>query len=225
METDVCSRLTVVPLTPERLDDFLAFFETALPEEEWGYRCYCAAFCGKDNCSEEGMEKPEVRREAAIRYIREGTLCGYLAYEGDTVVGWCSANDRNASRKCFGVRWILGGELSETEEKAMSVFCFEVAPAFRGRHVATALLEHLIEDARASGCKFVEGYPLRESPEAVTENYSGHIALYEKHGFRPIGETPNGHTVMRKMLLDKADAGREIDRATKSRGKADRYDD
>ena len=29
----------------------------------------------------------------------------------------------------------------------------------------------------------------------------------------------------RKMLLDKADAGREIDRATKSRGKADRYDD
>jgi ribosomal protein S18 acetylase RimI-like enzyme len=146
------------------------------------------------------MEKPEVRREAAIRYIREGAMRGYLAYEGDTVVGWCSANDRNASRKCFGVRWIIGGELPETEEKAMSVFCFEVAPAKRGRHVAATLLSRVIEDAGVSGCEFVEAYPLKESPQAVTENYGGHIALYEKYGFRPIGETQNGHMIMRKML-------------------------
>ena len=200
METAACSRLVVEPLSPERMEDFLAFFDSALPEEEWGHRCYCAAFCGKDNCSEENMEKPEVRREAAVRYIREGTLRGYLAYVGGSVVGWCGANDRNASRKCFGVRWILGTELPETEEKAVSVFCFEVIPAQRGRHVATALLTRLIEDARIDGCAFVEAYPLKESPEAVTENYGGHLAFYEKHGFRPTGETQTGRVIMRKRL-------------------------
>ena len=194
------NKVTIVPLTPERLEDYLAFFETALPEEEWGHRCYCSAFCGKDNCSEEGMEDPAVRRDAAIRYIREGTMRGYLAYADGSVVGWCSANDRNASRRCFGVRWIIGTELPETKEKAVSVFCFEVAPAHRGRHVATALLARVIEDARIAGCVFVEAYPLGESPEAVKENYGGHIALYEKHGFRPTGETPNGRTIMRKRL-------------------------
>ena len=199
METAAYVPLTVEPLSAERLEDFLAFFDSALPEEEWGHRCYCAAFCGKDNCSEEGMENPEVRREAAIRYIREGAMRGYLAYADGSVVGWCSANDRNASRKCFGVRLIIGTELPETEERALSVFCFEVAPAYRGRHVATALLEHLIEDARASGCAFVEAYPLKEGGDAL-ENFSGHIAFYEKHGFQPVGETPNGRLIVRKRL-------------------------
>ena len=82
----------------------------------------------------------------------------------------------------------------------MSVFCFEVAPAHRGRHVATALLARLIEDARTGGCAFVEAYPLKESPKSVTENYSGHIAFYEKHGFLPSGETANGRMIMRKRL-------------------------
>ena len=96
MESAVLSRLTVEPLSRERLEDFLAFFETALPEEEWGHRCYCSAFCGKDNCSEEGMENPAVRREAAIRYIREGAMRGYLAYADGSVVGWCKRQERLA---------------------------------------------------------------------------------------------------------------------------------
>ena len=57
----------ILPLTPDRLEDFLAFFERAIPETEWGHRCYCAAFCAKDNTDERGMEKAEVRREAAVR--------------------------------------------------------------------------------------------------------------------------------------------------------------
>ncbi len=199
MEKAAGLRLTVVPLSPEHLEDFLIFFDSALPEEEWGYRCYCAAFCGKDNCSEEGMEKPEVRREAAIRYIREGTMRGYLAYADGSVVGWCGANDRNASRRCFGVRWIIGTELPETEERAVSVFCFEVAPARRRRHVAAALLQRVVDDARISGCAFVEAYPLKEGGDAL-ENYGGHIAFYEKHGFRPVGETQSGRLIVRKRL-------------------------
>ena len=190
--------LEILPLTTDRLEDFLAFFERAIPETEWGHRCYCAAFCAKDNTDERGMEKAEVRREAAVRYVREGCLTGYLAYEDGEAVGWCSAGDRNACRPCFGVRWIIGGELPETEEKAVSVFCFEVRPEWRGRHVSTALLERVEADARASGCAFLEAYPLKDGGNAL-ENYSGHRSFYEKRGFEPFGETDK-RLIMRKPL-------------------------
>ena len=200
--TDV-KEITIVPLGPDRMDDYLGFFENGIPDTEWGHRCYCSAFCGKDNCSEEGMEKPEVRREAAVRYIREGLLRGYLAYADGQVVGWCGANDRNACRKCFGVKWIIGAELPETAEKAVSVFCFEIRPGWRGKHVATALLDRVIEVARAEGCAFVEAYPAKKA-EGETENYMGPAALYEKAGFEKTGEAGKCF-ILRKTTAPAAD--------------------
>ena len=195
MET---AEIDILPLTPDRLENFLAFFERGIPESEWGHRCYCTAFCAKDNAKARGMERAEVRREAAVRYVREGCLTGYLAYEDGDVSGWCNAGDRNACRRSFGVRWIIGGELPETEERAVSVFCFEVRPDRRGHHISTALLERVEADARASGCAFLEAYPLKESGN-VLENYSGHRSFYEKHGFESFGETDK-RLIMRKTL-------------------------
>ena len=143
-----------------------------------------------DNSAEEGMEKPEVRREASSRYIKKGKLRGYLACEGDRIVGWCNANDRGACRHCFGVKWIVGAELPETEERGLSVFCFEIAPRLRGKHIASALLERVLSDARKEGCDFVEAYPAKKA-EGETENYTGPLALYEKAGFRRTGEAEN----------------------------------
>ncbi len=190
--------LKILPLSPERLGDFTDFFETGIPETEWGHRCYCAAFCGKDNCSETGMEKPEARKEAAVRYIGDGTMRGYLAYSGDRVVGWCSANDRNASRKCFGARFILGSELPETKEQGLSVFCFEIAPEMRGKHVTSALLDRVLADAAEDGYSFVEAYPAKKA-EGETENYTGPLALYEKAGFTRTGETENCLILQKKI--------------------------
>ena len=190
-------------LTPDRLEDFLGFFETAIPESEWGHRCYCAAFCAEDNSGEFGMEKPEVRKAAAVRYIREGSLRGYLAYEGGRVIGWCGANDRNACRKCFGVRWIVGAELPETDERGLSVFCFEIAPDMRGRGVASLLLERVISDARKEGYAFVEAYPAKKA-EGEQENYAGPAALYGKAGFEKSEEAENCY-IFRKRTDFKAD--------------------
>ena len=197
------NKIVILPISPDRLDDFLAFFENSIPESEWGYRCYCAAFCGEENCSEEGMEKPEVRKAAAVRYIRGGTLRGYLAYADRQVIGWCSANDRNACRKCFGVKWIVGTQLAETEKKGKSVFCFEIAPEIRGRGVASMLLDRVISDAAKEGYAFVEAYPAKKADDE-TENYAGPAALYEKAGFSEVGETENC-TIMRKNLSPAAD--------------------
>ena len=190
--------IRIEPLNTELLDDYLAFFENGIPEGEWGHSCYCAAFCGKDNSNETGMERAEVRRDAAIRYIREGCLTGFLAYEGEETVGWCSVGDREACRSCFGVRWIIGGELPESEERAVSVFCFEIRPDKRRHHIASALLDRVTEDARKKECAFVEAYPMKEG-EDVLENYSGHLGFYEKRGFKPVAETEK-RLIVRKYL-------------------------
>lgn len=57
--------LEAVPLLPERIDDYLHFFETilSLDSGEWGHCCYCISYCGMDNCNAQGFEQANVRRQ------------------------------------------------------------------------------------------------------------------------------------------------------------------
>ena len=145
------------------------------------------------------MEHAAVRREGAIRYIRDGVLKGYLAYSNGQVVGWCNANDRNLSLNCYGMRChIFGCEMPKTAERIKSVFCFEIVPQMRGKHIATALLERVIEDARRDGYEYIEAYPVKGS-ESVQDNFYGYRAFYEKNGFEVFGEAEK-NLVMRKRL-------------------------
>lgn len=60
-----------------------------------------------------------------------------------------------------------------------SVVCFEIAPEYRGRGIATALLQRVCEDALEDGYEYVEAYPVpRETTEAL--DFTGPIRLYEK---------------------------------------------
>ena len=97
--------LEIVSLSMERIDDYLYFFETVLSSDsgEQGHRCYCVSYCGTDNCNAQGFEQVDIRRQGAIQCIQDGFLIGYLAYADGQVVGWCNANDRNASLNCYGL--------------------------------------------------------------------------------------------------------------------------
>ena len=198
MKSDV--NIEIVPLTPERTDDYLNFFENTFEGTgEWGHLCYCISWCSAPNFTEQGMEHAEVRREAAIRYIREGVLKGYLAYADGKVVAWCNANDRNMSLNCYGMRChIFGCEMPADEKRVKSVFCFEVVPNMRGKHIASALLERVIADAKNDEYEYIEAYPVKGTKD-VQENFYGHHEFYEKNGFEPFGETEN-NLVMRKKL-------------------------
>lgn len=193
-------KIEIVPLTPERTDDYLSFFENTFDGTgEWGHLCYCISWCSAPNFTEQGMEHAEVRREAAIRYIRDGVLKGYLACADGKVVAWCNANDRNLSLNCYGMRChIFGCEMPADEKRVKSVFCFEVVPHMRGKHIASALLERVIADAKSDGYEYVEAYPLKGT-NGVQENFYGHRAFYEKNGFEPFGETENNLVVRKKL--------------------------
>lgn len=193
--------LTIRKLTPELLEDYLRFFETDAhadnPDED---RCYCVCWCREDHTRPTDFSSPEKRRALAVDYINRGSIRGYLAYDGDRVVGWCNANDKQLCRlslSCLRCGDNLGE--AEPERRIQSVFCFTVSPDYRKMGVATALLTRVCEDAAAEDYELVEAYPPREFISVFTD-FMGPYKLYEKLGFTVHRMNENGSCVVRKHL-------------------------
>ena len=66
--------------------------------------------------------------------------------------------------------------------KTKIVYCFDIAPEYRGKKIADMLLRRVTDDARAEGFDAVEGYPFTD--DAYAYQYRGPQRLYEKHGFK-----------------------------------------
>ena len=81
-------------LTPELVEDWLGYFDGIAfgDHGEWAL-CYCLEGHMTRQANEE-LKDPAQRREHARQLILAGKMQGYLAYDGDTVAGWCNANDR-----------------------------------------------------------------------------------------------------------------------------------
>jgi ribosomal protein S18 acetylase RimI-like enzyme len=179
--------LIVKPLTPELADDFLEFFDdTAFSDNpEWA-GCYC---CFYHIPSPEWERRTSAQnREYARKAINEGRLNGYLAYSGNDVVGWVNAGPRKGYAR-------LGKE--NEPDNACSVVCFTIAPAFRGRGIATRLLQAVIDGANGR-YDYVEAYPLK-GEQTCAYHYHGPLAMYEKAGFE-IAEERKEHWVVRRKV-------------------------
>ena len=193
--------LQIVPLTPDRLEDYCFFFEKVAHTDNpvWD-RCYCVDYCGAANAGMDyDNESPELRRSHAVRFVQAGLLRGYLAYLEGRAVGWINANDRSACLKSSGWEQIMGKTQPMAEAgKVRSVFCFTVAPALRGKGIAEALLRRVIADAEAEGYDAVEAYPYRGEAD-MFYSYAGPLRLCKKLGFELYGQTEN-RLIYRKEL-------------------------
>lgn len=188
-------------LEPKILGDFLYFFENVAhtDNKEWD-RCYCISYCAAHNRTAKKFFDPEVRKKYAIDYVNSGLMQGYLAYIDGKVIGWCNANDRNDCLHCYGWKYHIESKeiKKKTKEKIKSVFCFTVAPDYRGKGISTALLQRVIDDAKKDGCDYVEAYPNKEDTN-MYYNYVGPLGLYKKLGFEQYAET-KWRLVLRKKL-------------------------
>ena len=79
-----------------------------------------------------------------------------------------------------------------------SVVCFEISPEYRGKGIATLLLNRICNDAELDGYKYVEAYPMiSEGVQGLA--FTGPKRLYEKAGFDIVEQREN-LLVMRKKI-------------------------
>ena len=98
---------------------------------------------------------PAKRREIAKELIKKGVMQGYLAYDGDRVVGWCSCDDKTRYKKLRENREFMTDDVDKGKIKA--IYCYDIAPSRRGEGIAHQMLEQICVDAKNEGFSFVEG--------------------------------------------------------------------
>ena len=166
----------VVPLSPERLADFMAFFEgEAFSDNPKWSSCYCQCFY-EDHSKVRWPDRTAAEnRECATRRIVGGEMQGLLAYQAGRVVGWCNAAPR-------AMLHALDDEPVAAADEIGTILCFVVAPRLRGRGIATALLDAACRQLSAQGLRSVEANP---RPDATSDaaNHYGPLGMYLAAGF------------------------------------------
>ena len=201
--------IIIKPLTEELAADYFDFLDNRAftDNSPWG-GCYCTGWqMTKEQEKTELLDKMEegftygdenfirVLREIVIRQIKSKALQGYLAYVDGISIGWCNAN----SKANFPLESSNGFRLyAPAEKKEKAVVCFEISPEYRGKGVATALLNRAVADAKAEGYVAVEGFPQIHT-ERFEWDYTGPVSLFEKAGFTAITKQ-DGSIIMRKEL-------------------------
>jgi len=184
--------ITVKPLSPELLDDYLFFFDNIVFTEnpDWS-KCYCYSF--HFNGPDSAWTK-ENNRIAVTKLIGEGKMKGYLAFSNEGPVGWCNVNDRTN----FGRIKRIYNLDDYSNEKICSLVCFLIHPDYRRKGIARILLDRIIKDYSLKKWDYLEAYPDKDS-HSCEKNYKGHLSLYERNNFQIINEYDNYYVVRRDL--------------------------
>jgi GNAT superfamily N-acetyltransferase len=177
-------------LSPELLDDYLYFFDhDAFADNPKWAACYCY-FPHAPHDLEKWHERTGQQNRAVVsESIRAGRMHGYLAFQGNKVVGWCNAGPRVSMT-------ILDDD--DDSKKIGAIVCFVVAKPHRGKGVARRLLEAACDGFRRQGFEFAEGYPRKDAHDDATSHF-GPLNMYLAGGFQPLRET-DGSVIVRKSL-------------------------
>jgi ribosomal protein S18 acetylase RimI-like enzyme len=186
--------LTVKPLNPERLEDFFHFFEQVafIDNPDWA-SCYCSYYHIACSEAEWAKRSGKENRESTRQGILSGKMRGYLAYLGQSPVGWCNANGKGNYARLAADK--MG---NDSREKVGSIVCFVIGPQYRRRGIAKRLLEEACAGFERDGYVDAEAYP-RKGASSDAQHYHGPLSMYLKAGFTVHREFPE-FLIVRKRL-------------------------
>ena len=183
----------VRPLTPERLNDFLTFFDgTAFSDNPKWASCYCQCYYEDHSVIKWSERTAQQNRAFACERIQRGVMHGYLAYSQGLPVGWCNAAPRHLLHA-------LDDEPAPDAETVGAIVCFLVEPSFRGQGIAGHLLEAACEGLRRQGMRIAEANP-RSHATSAAEDHFGPLSLYLSNGFAVHRHDDDGSVYVRRAL-------------------------
>lgn len=115
-------------------------------------------------------------------------MTGYLAFDGEEVIGWVAANRGN--------NFI---QFPPTNDEAARILCFVVAPNHQGKGVATELLKFALKDLKSLGFKSVEAAP-RAGDEFDITAYRGKLSTFLKQGFQVVKDFDERSVLVHREL-------------------------
>lgn len=171
--------VTIKPLTVELLDDYLYYFDNiAFTDNAHWSGCYCVYYHHDSDNAQWMKRTKEDNRNYAISLINEGKLTGYLAFCDGAPIGWCNVNDKSNYE-----RLLASDELWDTKAvKTCSIVCFIVAPQYRGKGIASTILNKICSDYAEKGYEYIEAYPVK-GDLSNAQQYHGPFSMYSKAGF------------------------------------------
>jgi predicted GNAT family acetyltransferase len=118
------------------------------------------------------------------KLVTSGRVFGCLAFCGNEPVGWCCIGPRADFPRLARVKALA----TEWTDRTWSITCFYIPSKWRGRGVATRLVEHAVIVARKHGATELEGYPVApakggESKIPAAFAWTGVTPLFERRQF------------------------------------------
>ena len=185
--------ITIKPLTPNLIRDYLNFFDhTVFTENPNWAKCYCYSFHFVGEKEEWNREQ---NRASVIELIKDRRIKGYLAYSAEVPIGWCNANDRinyQSLNKVYELN-------NDPTDLACSIVCFLISPNFRRQGIARQFVDQVIKDYSTMGYDYIEAYP-GKGELSDERHYKGPFSMYEEMGFKMVEEHDN-YFVVRRMLM------------------------
>lgn len=166
------------PLSRDRLPDLRALFDEGGDPKT----CQCAYW--RTPATGWGAWTKARNRSVLDGLAGSDPAPGLVAYAGERAVGWVSLGPREDF-----IRLERSKVLARVDEAPVwSVVCFVVSRSWRGKGVATRLLEAAVDYAKANGASLLEAYPVDPSRGRVpaASAYMGPLAMFERTGFEVV---------------------------------------
>ena len=184
---------TIKSLTPELGQTFVDYLGSLdfHHAPHWS-TCFCRFYY--TDCSQEEWQgrTGEQNAREALQMIGEGRMRGYLAFDGDTCIGWCCADDaKRFIRLKEHTQPVIEGK------KVGSILCYVIRPEYREQGVARLLLRRAVEDFKEAGFDAVLTLPV-DIRDDLEKRYRGTLHMYEEMGF----EKTQQHGTVSVMWLD-----------------------